>query len=137
MQREAPSSASRRAVVISPSSRMADELEALLPAHLSGVPVGHIRSYPAPRDLAGAMGGSIPFVVFLDVVTDRESALQLLAEMNRLGAGVNVIALMHGNEPDFILRCLRAGAVDFLIQPFTGDQIEAAMAKLARLQPAT
>ena len=44
--------------------------------------------------------------------------------------------MLLGNEPDLILRCLRAGAVDFLIQPFTGEQIEAAMAKLARLQPA-
>jgi pilus assembly protein CpaE len=137
MQREAPSSASRRAVVISPNSRMADELEVLLQAHLSGVPVSYVRAYPSPRDLAGAMGGGVPFVIFLDVVSDRDHAIQLLAEMTRLGGGVNVIALMQGNEPDFILRCLRAGAVDFLIQPFTGDQIDAAMAKLARLQPAT
>jgi pilus assembly protein CpaE len=134
MQREAPSSASRRAVVISPNSRMADELEVLLHAHLSSVPVSHLRSYPSPRDLAGALGGGIPYVVFLDVVTERGPALQLLGEMTRLG-GVSVIALMHGNEPDFILQCLRAGAADFLIQPFTGEQIDAAMNKLARLQP--
>jgi len=137
MQREAPSSASRRAVVISPSSRMADELEALLQTHLSGVPVAHIRNYPSARELAGAMAGGVPFVIFLDAVTDREQAIQLLTETTRLGAGVNVIALLQGNEPDFILRCLRAGAVDFLIQPLTGDQMEAALAKLARLQPAT
>jgi pilus assembly protein CpaE len=53
-----------------------------------------------------------------------------------MGPSVQVIALLIGNDPDFILRCLRAGAVDFLTQPFTGDQIEAAQAKLARLQPA-
>jgi pilus assembly protein CpaE len=134
MQREAPSSASRRAVVISPNSRMADELGALLQAHLSSVPVSYFRNYPSPRDLAGALGGSAPYVVFLDMVTERETALQLLGEMTRAG-GVSVIALIHGNEPDFILRCLRAGAADFLIHPFTGDQIDAAMGKLARLQP--
>src|SRR5579863_4438443 len=135
MQREAPSPASRRAVVISPNSRMADELELLLQVHLSGVPVSYVRAYPSPRDLAGAMGGGMPFVIFLDVISDRDHAIQLLMEMTRLGGGVNVIALMQGNEPDLILRCLRAGAVDFLIQPFTGDQVEAALAKLARLQP--
>jgi len=137
MQREALPSASRRAVVISPSARMAGELEALLPAHLSGIPASYVRSYPSLRDLPGALGGSAPYVLFLDVVTDREQATQLLAEMTRTGAGVPVVALMHGNEPDFILRCLRAGAVDFLIQPFTGEQLDAAMAKLARLQPAS
>lgn len=136
MQREAPSSASRRAVVISPNSRMADDLEVLLHTHLSSVPVSHLRSYPAPRDLATSLGGGTPYVVFLDVVTEREPALQLLGEISRIG-GVSVIALMHGNEPDFILQCLRAGAADFLIQPFTGEQIDAAMNKLARLQPVT
>jgi pilus assembly protein CpaE len=69
------------------------------------------------------------------MVTDPEQAVQLLTEMSRLGASIQVIALLAGNDPDFILRCLRAGAIDFLIQPFTGDQIEAAQAKLARLQP--
>ena len=37
--------------------------------------------------------------------------------------------------PDLILRCLRAGALDFLIQPFTADQLDAALAKVARMQP--
>jgi len=34
-----------------------------------------------------------------------------------------------------MLRCLRGGAVDFLIQPFTPEQIEAVLAKLARTSP--
>ena len=65
------------------------------------------------------MGGGAPHLVFLDVASDREQALQLLGEMSRLGPAVQVIALLAGNDPDLILRCLRAGAVDFLIQPFT------------------
>ncbi|MBZ5605575.1 MAG: AAA family ATPase [Acidobacteriia bacterium] len=56
--------------------------------------------------------------------------------MMRLGPSVQVVALLAGNDPDLILRCLRAGAVDFLIQPFSADQLEAAMAKLSRMQPA-
>jgi len=40
------------------------------------------------------------------------------------------------NDPDFILRCLRAGAVDFVVQPFTAEQIEGALGKLARMNPA-
>lgn len=139
-QREVPPSsqpsALRRAVIIGPDSRMADELEPLLQAHLPGVPISNLRSYPSPRDLSGAMGGGGAHLVFLDVVSDSEQALQLLAEMVRLGPAIHVIALLAGNDPDFILRCLRTGAVDFLIQPFTSDQLEAAQSKLARLQPA-
>ncbi len=44
--------------------------------------------------------------------------------------------MLAGNDPDLMLRCLRTGATDFLIQPFTAEQLEAASGKLARLQPA-
>ena len=59
------------------------------------------------------MGGGSPHLVFLDVASDREQALQLLGEMARLGPAVQVIALLAGNDPDLMLRCLRAGAVGF------------------------
>ena len=134
-QREAPLSASKKVVIISPNSRMADELDALLEVHMAGVALNHLRSYPSPRDLGGAIGGGALQVVFLDIVSDQEQAIQLLSEIVRVGPSVQVIALLGGNDPNLILGCLRAGAVDFLIQPFTGEQIESAMAKLARLQP--
>jgi pilus assembly protein CpaE len=133
---ETPKSPSRRAVVIGPNSRMGEELDPFLQSQLQGTPISHIRSYPSPRDLAGSMGSGTPHLVFLDVNSDREQALQLLIEMTRFGPSVQVIALLAGNEPDLILRCLRSGAADFLLQPFTADQLEAALAKLARLHPA-
>ena len=133
--RETPPSAIRRVVIISPSLPMADELEPLLEPLLAGAPINRLRNYPAPRDLGSALGGGTPQLVFLDVASNPEQALALLAEMARLGTSVQAIALLSGNDPDFILRCLRAGAVDFLIQPFTADQTQAAQAKLARQQP--
>lgn len=114
---------------------MADELSPLLTIHLPGVPSSHVRNYPSPRDLGGAMGGGGLHLCFLDVVSDSEQALQLLGEMARMGPSIQVIALLAGNDPDAMLRCLRAGAADFLIQPFTGEQIEGVLAKLARTLP--
>lgn len=134
---EASSSAARRAVIISPSLPMADELEPLLQPLWGGLPINRLSNYPAPRDLGSALGGGAPQVVFLDAASDPEQALPLLSEMARIGPSVQAIALLSGNDPNFILRCLRAGAADFLIQPFTADQTEAARAKLARQQPAT
>src|ERR1700722_15452384 len=128
-------SATRRAVVISPDSRMVEELEPVLRQHLAGVPVSHLRTYPSPRDLGSALGGGTAHLVFLDVISDHEQSLQLLTEIARMGGSIQVIALIGANEPDLILRCLRAGAIDFLLQPFTADQVDAAMVKLARLQP--
>jgi pilus assembly protein CpaE len=87
--------------------------------------------------LAGVVGSRITNLVLLDAISDRDQALQLLEELGRMGPTVRVIALLGTNDPDFILRCLRAGAADFLIQPFTADQLEAAFGKLARVQPAS
>jgi pilus assembly protein CpaE len=75
-------------------------------------------------------------LVFLDVVSDRDQAVQLIGEITRIASQVQVVALLPANEPDLILRCLRAGAVDFLLHPFTAEQMEAALGKLSRLQPA-
>jgi pilus assembly protein CpaE len=74
--------------------------------------------------------------VFLDTAGDRDQALQLLEEVGRSGSPVQMIAILEGNDPDFILRCLRAGASDFLILPLTAEQVDAAFGKLARAQPA-
>ncbi|MSV35402.1 MAG: response regulator [Bryobacterales bacterium] len=126
---------SRRAVIISPNSPLVSELEPLLAVPLAGTPLSRLQSYPSPRDLPSLVGGGILNIVFLDTSSDPEQALQLLGEMSRMGAQVQVVALLGGNDPDFILRCLRAGASDFLIQPFTPEEVKAALGKLARVQP--
>ena len=127
----------RRGVVISPNSRMVRELSPLLESHLAGSSINFINTYPASRDVASALGGEELQLVFLDVGSDPERALHLLGEMVRLGSHVQVLALLSGNDPDFILRCLRAGAADFLQEPFTAEQLEAVLTKVARRQPAS
>ncbi len=126
----------RRGVVISPNSLLLRELGPLLESHLAGSSINFINSYPSPRDVGSALGGGSLQLVFLDVASDPERALQLLSEMARLGSHVHVLALLSANDPDLILRCLRAGAADFLLEPFTGEQLDAVLAKIARLQPA-
>src|SRR5580692_5918679 len=129
--RESPPPVARRAVVISPSARMLEELEPLLASQLPGRAINYVRVYPSPRDLTGLLGSGL-HLVFLDAASDPDQAIPLLGEMARLGPGVQALALLAGNNPDLILRCLRAGAIDFLIQPFTTDQFEAALGKIAR-----
>jgi pilus assembly protein CpaE len=114
---------------------MVEELRPLIEAHLPGVATSHVKGYPSPRDVGTAVSGAGPNLIFLDAASDREQALQLLTELTRTSQGIQVVALLGGNDPDFILRCLRAGAVDFLLRPFTADQLEGALAKLARLAP--
>jgi len=126
----------RRGVVISPNSRMVRELAPLLESHLVGCTINFVNAYPSPRDIGTALGGELPQLVFLDLASDPDRAIQLLNEMVRLGGAVQVVALLPGNDSDLMLRCLRSGAADFLIEPFTADQLETVLAKVARTQPA-
>jgi len=133
--REVPAPGVRRGIVITPNPRMLAELDPLLKTHLSGVETTRLRAYPPAHELAGAFKPDATNICLLDVATDRDQALQLMGEMARLSSTIQVVALLSGDDPDLILRCLRAGAVDFLIQPFTSDQIQGALGKLARHQP--
>jgi pilus assembly protein CpaE len=73
--------------------------------------------------------------LFLDAITDQGRATSLIPELARECPGSQIIVLLAGNDPDLLLRCLRQGAAEFLIQPFTPDQLQAALAKLARFLP--
>src|SRR5207253_7302712 len=53
----------------------------------------------------------------------------------RLDPGLIIIAVLPGSDPALVLRCLRQGASEFLLTPFTADQIEAALQKIAKLLP--
>jgi pilus assembly protein CpaE len=127
---------SRRPLAISPNAPLLDQLEHFLAPHLGGVSLYRLQAYPSPRDLPNLLAAGTPHLVFLDTASDRDQAIQLLEEVGRAGQHVQVIALLASNEPDFILRCLRAGASDFLILPLTAEQVDAAFGKLARVQPA-
>lgn len=135
MQRHDPAqSPARRAIVVSPDAQLVSELEPLLVQNLGGVPLSHLPSYPTPRDATTQLGSSRSQMIFLDMAGSPDQASALLPELTRTG-GTQVLAVLAGNDPDAILKCLRAGAVDFLLRPVTADQVEAALSKMARLQP--
>jgi pilus assembly protein CpaE len=63
--------------------------------------------------------------------------LALIPDLLRLDAKLPIIVVLASNDPELVLRCLRQGASDFLIPPFTSEQVEGALQKIARLQPNT
>jgi pilus assembly protein CpaE len=135
MQRHDPAlSSSRRVVVLSPDRNLVAELEPLLLQKLTGITLGHLERYPATRDAAQQIGTAPVQLVFLDMVSSPDQAYALLPEVARF-PGTQVLALIGANNPDAILKCLRAGAVDFLLRPLTSDQVDAALSKVARLSP--
>ena len=66
----------------------------------------------------------------------RTGLWRLIPDLLRLDPKLPIVVVLNSNDPELVLRCLRHGASDFLIQPFTSDQVEAALQKVARLQPA-
>jgi len=114
---------------------MAAELISLISGHLPGTPV-YEDVYPSRATLSGLLSAHEPGLCFLDVDTDREAAFRVMSDLTARQPGPLIVVLLSGNDPDVILRCLRQGAGEFLIRPFTADQLKSALEKLSRLQPA-
>jgi Flp pilus assembly CpaE family ATPase len=76
-----------------------------------GLEVCLLSEYPRPGTLAGQVSQQECNICFLDVASQQEQALQLIAEAAPV---VPVVALNPQNDADLILRCLRRGACEFL-----------------------
>src|SRR5258706_11242450 len=136
MQQREVASTAKRAVIISPNPRMSEELIPLLTAHVPGMQCTQVRSYPGTRELSGTFDRSASYLCFLDIGSNRDKALEVLAELVRSGLPVQVIALLEADDPDLILRSIRAGAAEFLLHPYTSEQVQSALGKLSRVQAA-
>ncbi|MGH9627499.1 MAG: hypothetical protein ACRD7E_03935 [Bryobacteraceae bacterium] len=92
--------------------------------------------YPQRSALVELVRSFNPKVCFLDSSSDPEKALAAIKDLLVLATALPIVVLLERNDPDLILRCLRGGASDFLLRPFTPDQLDATVEKLARLAPA-
>jgi pilus assembly protein CpaE len=123
------------ALFIGPNPKTKRDLTPLLTRHLGNVSAAEFSAFPARHQLAEWMTTPEQTLCFIDMAADLERALAFIPELLRQAAKLPIISILDTNNPDMILRCLRQGAMDFLVQPFTEDQVEAAGAKIARLQP--
>jgi pilus assembly protein CpaE len=119
---------------IGPNSKISKDLAPLLSRRLATHKKEEFPSYPVRHQLADLLRPEYD-VCFLDASSDTETALALIPELHRTHAKLPVIAILAGSSTDLVLRCLRAGASDFLIQPFTEEQVDGAIQKINRLQP--
>ena len=91
-------------------------------------------TYPTRHQIADMLAHQ-PNLCFLEVSNEPERALSVIPDLQRLDAKVPIVVVLESNDPELVLRCLRQGASDFLIQPFTQEQVEGCMQKIARLAP--
>ena len=121
-----------RVLVICPDRRMSAELAGALASELPAARLATVDHYPS-RAEAATLAEKIEFCL-LDVASEVTAATGLLAWLGAVAPRVPIISLLRANDPDLILRCLRGGADDFLIEPFTAEQLRAVLKKLARVR---
>ncbi len=123
------------ALLVCPNAKMMAELLPLLTHNIPGVQLHSVKEYPESSFLADFVVNQHPRLCFLDVDTDPERALGLIRELQLLDPSLPIIVLLGQNEPDLILRCLRQGATEFLMQPFTAEELAPVLQRLSQLSP--
>ncbi len=123
-----------RHLIISPDRRVFQGLTVVLAEVTPGSPFTDLKVYPNRRALSDAISLEKPNLCFLDVGSSWDSAVTVMGELNSIEAGMPIVAISSGNDPDLILRSLRQGASEFLFQPFTVEQVGTALDRLARIK---
>ncbi len=126
-----------KALFVGPNTKIRRELTPFLAPRFAAFAGHDLEVYPTVGQLVETFRIQQPNLCFLDVMSDRNAALAVIPDILRVKPGIPIIAVMSGNDPDLILRCLRQGTTEFLIQPFTDEQVQGSLEKLARQQPAS
>jgi len=135
-QSDAPKfSGTWKALFICPNQKIIRDLAPLLRKHLPSFSGHDLNAYPMRHQLAEVLISETPNLCLLEISEPREPGLALIPDLLRMDAKLPIIVVLSSNDPELVLRCLRQGASDFLIPPFTSEQVEGALQKIARLKP--
>ncbi len=125
----------RNILVVCPDRGMLGELLPLLSQLLPLTPVSQINHYLDKKALADLVATNPPALCFLDVASRPDLAFSLITDLCGLIPGLPIVVLLGSDNPDVILSCLRQGASEFLIQPFTSEQLDPALQRISQLNP--
>src|SRR5580704_10873211 len=124
-----------KALFICPNQKIIRDLAPLLRKHLPTFSGHDLNAYPQRHQLAEVVLKETPNLCLLEIGEPPDAGLALIPDLLRIDAKLPIIVVLPSNDPELVLRCLRQGASDLLIPPFTSDQVEGALQKIARLQP--
>ncbi|WP_031500097.1 AAA family ATPase [Bryobacter aggregatus] len=122
-------------LVISPSQGITKDLQQLLSGNMPQSQVLEIPVYPPSAGLLEVLNVQAPDLCLADVASDPDRGLDLIREIATMHAKTPVVALIPSNDTDLILSCLRAGAAEFLIHPFSSEQLEQVLGRLVAKNP--
>ena len=115
-------------------SRRMSALNAL--AVCAGADVREFPSYPHRGDGAPEMLSRNYDAVLVDLDSDPEAALELVENICVLGT-TTVMVFSETADPELLVRCMRAGAREFLTFPLAPEVMEEALVRAAARRPQT
>jgi pilus assembly protein CpaE len=124
-----------KALFICPNPKIIRDLGPLLSRYLPAFSAQEINDYPTRQKMAEVLATQHISICFLEVSDAPEQGLAVIMELLRADPKLPIVVVLSSNDPEIVLRCLRQGASDFLMQPFTGEQVEGALQKISRLHP--
>ena len=124
-----------KALFICPNQKIIRDLAPILRKLLPTFSGYDLTSYPMRHQLGEVLSSETPNLCLLEISEPREAGLAVIPDLLRMDAKLPIIVVLPSDDPELVLRCLRQGASDFLIPPFTSEQVEGALQKIARLQP--
>jgi pilus assembly protein CpaE len=100
----------------------------------AGNELREITSYPATLDEVPKMLESRYDIIVMDLDADPEYALELVESICAHGS-VTVMMYSERADPDFLVRCMRAGAREFLTFPLDSNLVAEALVRAAARRP--
>ena len=119
-------------MAISPDRDLWSRFAATMPATRAIHVLAEMKNYPPLQTLDIRLRQIRPDLLLIDLATDLDKAAEIIEFIAAFRPPIFVIGLHHHNDPDAILRSLRAGASEFWYSPFEIDLQREAIAKLSR-----
>ncbi|HEY1767327.1 MAG TPA: AAA family ATPase [Terracidiphilus sp.] len=105
-------------------------------AGLGGNDVREFTSYPASLDDVPKVLSHRYDIVLMDLDADPEYALELVENISA-GGTVTVMVYSEKSDPEVLVRCMRAGAREFMTLPMDSNQVAEALVRAAARRPVT
>ncbi len=119
---------SKRIMIVDDAEYMREMLEEIIETYdapnryeIVGVAADGVEAIAKYRELMDA--GKRPDVVTLDIVMPNMDGVVVINELKKHDPAVNIIAISALGSPDTIDRVMQAGAKDYIIKPFSVDDL--------------
>lgn len=122
------------ALAIAPNRELAQAFSATIPMTRAFHILAELKAYPPIQTLDIRLRQLRPDIVFIDLASDLNQAAEIIEYIATLRPPVFVVGLHTENDPEAILRSLRAGATEFLYAPFDLDMQREAIGRISRLR---